>query len=626
MASDAGLIDNRDGDLDGAAETIVCREPEDFYAPPGRDAIGRHCRRFLDENALTPTELLHAPRHQQSLSNMPTFVSILQQAERATDRKGELTALVNEVARVTRERLKDMPPPDLTPATYATTVTRLTGAADAALGRFLVDAALTTHLFQGRTFADKARLLLALAEGTEQADALAAIDRLLGEILRSDAGRASCAPDVPFAPLVDMIVALITGDQPLSEEAPPMLRGLESLIRRTAMPVLFEGLTIAVRRELAKPDCFTISSTGDLYGIEAVQREIMALAHLAQRLRNGEGYFGGEKTEASLQRRSALLVNEDTLPEITKGRTLVQKLRILFVLQKMPLSPSAARAVNGYLRQFFEGRDFAGRLLDCWKERNDKLKGLGEVQKLVRDSAFSTEDRDYMAQVVDDIQNAFIRTHRVLAPLQGKEDPATDTVLDLVRLAGDGAFCHGKSRAAVAKTLYRQVHRPRFVRSFLLAATGGKERAARASWLRAALAVVGIPFIDLGGVRVLVVDDEDGPRSFVESVLHDLGVGQIDTASDGRQALERVIGQEDRYDLIVCDWMMPKASGLDVLKGVRESRRDLPFLMVTALATLKAVERALAFNVSAYIAKPFTPEQLEEKVLLVLTQKGAPTA
>ncbi|WP_448202859.1 response regulator [Azospirillum sp. sgz302134] len=626
MASDIASADAHDIDADGGTDLAVCREADDFYSPQARESVGRYCQRFFDENALTPTELLHSPRHQQSLSNTPTFVAILTQAERVMDRKGALTPLVNEVARLTRERLKDALPPDLLPATYAATVTRLTGGKDPFLGRFHVDAALTTHLYQARTFAEKARLLLDLAAELDDPDALAPIDRLLGEILRSDTGTASCAQDAPFADLVEMIVTLIVGDRTLPDTAPPVFASLETLVRRTAMPFVSDSLIVAFRRELAKPTRFTIAGVGDLFGIEAVQREIMALSQLAQRLRTGEGYFGGERTEAALQRRTALLVNEDTLPEITKGRTLIQKLRILFVLQKMPLSPSAERAVNGYLRQFFDGRDFSGRLLDCWKERHDKLKGLGEVQKLVLDSVFPEEDREYMAQQIDDIQNAFIRTQRLLSPLQAKEEPNPDTVLEMVKLAGEGAFCMGKSRSAAAKALYRQVHRPRFVRSFLLAAAGGKERSARASWLRGALAVVGVPFIDLGSLRALVVDDEDGPRAFVESVLHDLGIGQIDTAVDGQDALDKLVGHEERYDLVVCDWMMPKASGLEVLKRVRDARRDLPFLMVTALATLKAVERALAHNVSAYIAKPFTPDQLEDKVFIVLTQKSAPAA
>ena len=224
---------------------------------------------------------------------------------------------------------------------------------------------------------------------------------------------------------------------------------------------------------------------------------------------------------------------------------------------------------------------------------------------------------------MDDIQNAFLRTQRVLAPLiQAKDDPPTDAVLDLVRLAGDGGVCTGKSRLAVARVLYRHCHRPRFIRHVLLNAPGPKERAARTGWLRQSLAMVGVPFIDLAALRVLVVDDEEGPRALVASVLRDLGIGQVDTAADGQEALERFRSDGVGYGLIICDWMMPRLNGLDLLKRVRETNSDLPFLMVTALATMEAVKKALAHHVSGYIAKPFTPDQLEEKIFLVLVQKG----
>ncbi|WP_109096842.1 response regulator [Azospirillum sp. TSH64] len=601
----------------------ACREPADFYTPAGRDGVGRFCRRFLDENALTATELLHHPRHQTGLSNTATFVAILTQAERAMDRKGGMTPLVNEIARLTRERVKEHPPPDFLSADYPGTAAELLSVGGF-LGRFLLDAAVTQHIAVCRNFAEKAEALLNLAETTEHPDALAPVERLLGEILLSDAGTASCARDAPFTTLIDLIVTLIATDRPMADDAPSVFRRLDAVMRRVPMPGLRDALAAAFRREMAKPACFTIASAGDMFGIEAVQREILALSDLSARLRDREGaYVGGARTEAALQRRTALLVNEDTVPEITRGRNFVQKLRILFVLQKMPLSPTAAKAVADYLKSFFDSRDFAGRLLDCWKDRNEKLKGLAEVQRLVLSSAFPDEEREYLGGQLDDIQNAFLRTQRVLTPLiQAKDDPPADTVLDIVRLAGEGAFCSGKSRLAVARVLYRHCHRPRFVRHVLLNAPGPKERLARANWLRQALGMVGVPFIDLSSHRVLVVDDEAGPRAFVTSVLQELGIGHIVTAADGQEALERFQADGAAYDLIVCDWMMPRLSGLDLLKQVRETRGDLPFLMVTALATLDAVKKALAHQVSGYIAKPFTPDQLEEKIFLVLAQKG----
>ncbi|WP_448187446.1 response regulator [Azospirillum sp. sgz301742] len=610
-------------DPEAASEATLCQSADEFYAPPAREVIGRHCERFLNENALTPTELLHAPRHQTTLSNQALFVSIIQQAERAQGRKlGTLNVLVNEVARLTRERVKDWPIPELTPAGYGSVIGEVLSRDPTFTGRFIVDAALAQHLQTTRTFAEKAEMLLALADSTDDPDALAPIDRLLGEIVRAESGMASIAGETPFAVLVEAIVAMAAGDAVLADDLPPVLRALDALIRRVPMPVVSDALLVAFRRELTKPNRFTIASTGDLFGIESVQRELLTLAQMAQRLKSGDGYMGGVKTEAAFQRRMALLVNEDTLPEIVKGRNFMQKLTTLFTMQKMPLADNSQKAVDGYLKSYLDSREFTSRVLDCWKERADKLKGLAEVQKMILDSTFPEEDREYLAGLVDETQSVFIRTHRLLAALTSKVDPSSDTIIDIAKLAGDGAFCVGKSRQAVARALYRQVHRPRFIRTFLLSAPNGKERGARASWLKGALAMIGVPFIDMTALRVLVVDDEEGPRTYVESVLRDLGVGTVHLAGDGQQALERLEAQDEHYDLIICDWMMPKVSGLEVLKSVRSARPDLPFLMVTALATRQAVERAIAAHVTAYIAKPFTPDQLEDKVLLVLTQRG----
>lgn len=629
MASDANLVDDKTLDPEDTQEITPCVTAEDFFNPAARDSIGRHCERFLNENALTPTELLHSPRHQNTLSNQAIFVGILQQAERVMGRKsGSLNALVNDMAMLTRQRSKEWVIPELTADSYLATVTEVMER-DAQTGRWIVDAALTQYIHAGRSFAEKTGLILALAEAVGEAGgdeaALPPLDRLLGEMVRSESGMASISGDMPFVRLVDTIIILVTGDSPLPEDSPALLTRLGGLMRRAEMPLLADSLMVAFRRELAKPHRFAVSSIGDMFGIESVQKEVLALARIAQRVKTGDGYRGGARTEASLQRRMALLLNEDTLPEIIKGRNFIEKIRILFMLQKMPLTPISLRAVNQYLKVYFDGREFAGRLLDCWKEQSDKMKGLAEVQRLMLDSAFPAEERDTLARQIDEVQYTFLRTQRILAPLQQiKTEPTADKVLEIVKLAGEKAFCEGKSRITAARALYRQVHRPRFIRAFLLAAQGTKERAARAAWMRSALATIGVPFIDMSNLRVMVVDDEDGPRNYVESVLHDLGVGVIETMADGQEALDRFLGHEDRYDLIICDWMMPRASGLDVLKQVRSIRPDLPFLMVTALATRKAVEHALAHQVTAYIVKPFTPDQLEDKVFIVLTQKGAP--
>lgn len=623
--TDAAELDDPHAALDDsdADAGVDCQSAADFYHPAARRAVGRYCRRFLNENALTPTELLHSARHQQTLSNIPVFVGILQQVERTRARKGTLNGLVNDIARITRERIKENPPPDLTPDNWEAELAKLAGGADPELGGFLAEAALVAHILPNRNYAERAAALTTLAMNAQDgAGPLAIADRILGEMMATESALASITGDAPFAKTVGYIVTLMACDMSLGDSAPTTLRRMETLLQRWPMPQLRDGLARAFVREMRRPNYFTIASMGDIFGIEAIQRELMTLAEVAGRLRVSDGFIGGDRIEDSLQRRGALLVNEDALHEMLRGRPMIEKLRTLFMLQKLPLPITAERAINAYIEQFFSSRDFAGRLLDCWKDQKEKLKGVAEVQRLVKASIFLEHDREAMAAALDDIQSAFLRTQRILGKMIGKDDAPPDLVLDIAKLAAEKAFCEGKTQQAVSRALHRQAHRPRFIRAFLLGGEGGKVRLARTAWLRNALGAVGASFIDLSASRVLVADDEEGPRNFVESVLQDLGVSQIVSAKCGAEALEAFSQENQKLDLIICDWMMPRLSGVEVLRHVRQVQPELPFLMVTALATPKAVHKALEHRVSGYIAKPFTPDQLEDKVLTALALKG----
>jgi CheY-like chemotaxis protein len=622
MVSDEGLAFPNgldvDSEAEAAADAIDCQSAEDFFRPTARDTIGRFCRRALDEQILTPSEILHSPRHQQSLSNAAAFVAVLHQADRALKRKGTLQALVNDVARLTRDRLKGAALPELTPASAPAALPALLSGAN---GRFLAEAALTQALQSHRSFADKARALVDLALALPEGEALALVDRFLSEVVRSDSGIASMAGELRFPQLADTLVTLIAADRALDPAVTPeVFLKIERAVAAASLPALAEGLIAAFQRLLHRDDRFVTAATGDLFGVETIQRELFELARHAQRLRSGDTYIGGPRTEEAFQRRGALLVNEDSIQEIIRGLGFIQKLRTLFLLQKMPLPPVPRNAVTGYLRQFLTSREFAPRLLDCWKDRSDKLRGVAEVQKLVNASAFPADERQELSHQMDDLQCSFIRTFHVLSSLTGKGDPPPDQVLEVLKLAAEEAFCKGRAKIGAARVLYRQVHRPRFLRVFFQNA--GADRQARVDWLRNALGTVGVPFIDLAALRVLIVDDEPGPRRFVKSALHDMGVDTVEEASDGQEAIRKLEERLEEIDLVVCDWMMPRVPGIDVLKWVRERRPELPFLMVTALATPKAVQKAIENHVSAYIAKPFTPDQLEDKVFMALIAGG----
>jgi len=115
-------------------------------------------------------------------------------------------------------------------------------------------------------------------------------------------------------------------------------------------------------------------------------------------------------------------------------------------------------------------------------------------------------------------------------------------------------------------------------------------------------------------MKILVVDDFATMRRIIKNVLKQIGFNNILEAEDGTVALG--ILKENKVDLIISDWNMPKMNGLDLLKTVRkdESIKAVPFVMVTAEAQKENVLQAVQAGVNNYIVKPFTADAVGEKL------------
>jgi two-component system NtrC family sensor kinase len=113
-----------------------------------------------------------------------------------------------------------------------------------------------------------------------------------------------------------------------------------------------------------------------------------------------------------------------------------------------------------------------------------------------------------------------------------------------------------------------------------------------------------------GGSRILVVDDELGPR---ESLRMLLKVSyDIHTADSGRAALAEL--PKYHPDLVILDIKMPDMNGLEVLRRVKELDPTVEVVMITAYASLDTVKQALTFGAFEYLIKPFSRQDLESVV------------
>lgn len=117
-------------------------------------------------------------------------------------------------------------------------------------------------------------------------------------------------------------------------------------------------------------------------------------------------------------------------------------------------------------------------------------------------------------------------------------------------------------------------------------------------------------------LKVLVVDDYALTRAMVQSILKSVGFDYIKQADSGLSAGKKL--EEEKFDLVVCDWNMPNGSGIDVLKRTRSmehnQNQDVLWLMLTAEGYRENVEEAIAAGASSFVVKPFTADVLLEKV------------
>ncbi len=116
-----------------------------------------------------------------------------------------------------------------------------------------------------------------------------------------------------------------------------------------------------------------------------------------------------------------------------------------------------------------------------------------------------------------------------------------------------------------------------------------------------------------GSKKILVIEDSEYTREIVQESLRGKGFTVL-TAIDGEKGLEAV--KETAPDLIVLDMSLPKISGWDLVRHIRQNGNDpgMPVIALTAHAMAGDREKALRIGCSSYLTKPCIPEELIKEI------------
>lgn len=121
--------------------------------------------------------------------------------------------------------------------------------------------------------------------------------------------------------------------------------------------------------------------------------------------------------------------------------------------------------------------------------------------------------------------------------------------------------------------------------------------------------------------RILIADDNDANRELLEAYLVNVDC-EIETSVNGEDTLEKVASFKP--DLVLLDVMMPKLSGFEVCKQIKDdpTTRRVMVLMVTALNELGDIERAVSAGTDDFLSKPVNKVELLKRVDNMLKLKG----
>lgn len=116
---------------------------------------------------------------------------------------------------------------------------------------------------------------------------------------------------------------------------------------------------------------------------------------------------------------------------------------------------------------------------------------------------------------------------------------------------------------------------------------------------------------------VLIVDDSAAIRKILHRVLAqaELPLGKVHEANDGQEALKTL--SKEKVGLILSDINMPNMDGMELLSQIRanDAYKSVPIIMITTEGSQEKVMQALNLGAAGYVRKPFTPDQIKEKLV-----------
>jgi hypothetical protein len=482
---------------DGSPRLIHCKTVADFYLPPARALIGSLCRNFLDQMALTPTELLFSSRNHTRLEGAGNLLrEVVERAggmqaraagESGVTRTRELHALLDQLSAATRELEAKEPVTPLKPGGFLHAVAAIRAHSPGPAAFVKICRMLTDYLQNARTWSEKLERVIGLGAEAKGSPEFSFIDTMLAEMIVSPAAQESLfSRRINLENKIEDLVELYKAVYPnrRKEPATQIAGDLNTLLKTAALPETKAAIETAIIQHLAGPSPMSSPE---------LMMELKSTYGLLQRLRIGDKVIGGRRALEFIDKRMGKLLNEETIGDyIRGGGTLADRVISLLEIYAVTFGPSNRKTVEGLIWRYFGDENFERRLLTGEGSTSHKLKLLTNLHRAVMAAPLGSQDKQACAVKIVRMQANFLAQSKFFAQIDKQNLSSGRKCGQLLQLCADGHFIPGDNLEK-AKTLVKHyLARPDFKEKYLEGIAASK-RQDQVDTLKQQLGALGLP-------------------------------------------------------------------------------------------------------------------------------------
>lgn len=122
----------------------------------------------------------------------------------------------------------------------------------------------------------------------------------------------------------------------------------------------------------------------------------------------------------------------------------------------------------------------------------------------------------------------------------------------------------------------------------------------------------------MDNLKILLAGNNNNVRTTAKYMLQEMGITHIAEAENGQIAKDYFDANSTDINFIISDWNMPHKTGLELLKEIRRTHPDIPFVMSSVHTDKSSIMSAKLSNVTDYLCKPYSFKDLQESITKIL--------